>query len=158
MRRKSFWFGQSMLSLAVLGAAALAFSSIGVAQDATRSARVSAERTEQQGPAVIAIKFHADWCGYCKAMGSVFEELQAKYDQQPVLFVTFDQTRSYKAQQSKYLAHAMDLQDVWNRHGGKTGFVLLIDAETNDVVERLDHQQSLKDMGAALQRAVRSAS
>tara|TARA_E500000331_G_C17267879_1_gene717890 strand:+ start:2873 stop:3037 length:165 start_codon:yes stop_codon:yes gene_type:complete len=31
---------------------------------------------DDQVPELIAIKFHADWCGSCKLMGSTFEELQ----------------------------------------------------------------------------------
>ena len=107
---------------------------------------------------IIAIKFHADWCGYCKAMGPVFEELQAKFDMEPVLYVEFDQTRDFGRGQSAYLAGALGLEKVWKEHGGKTGFVLLIDARTMEVVERLNHEQNLKQMGAALKEAVRSAS
>lgn len=43
------------------------------------------ESVSAETPQILAVKFHADWCGYCKAMGSVFEELQAKFDTQPVL-------------------------------------------------------------------------
>ena len=110
------------------------------------------------GPEIIAIKFHADWCGYCKAMGPVFDELQAKYDQQPVLFVEFDQTREFNRRQSQYLASALGLEKVWDEHGGKTGFVLLIDAETNKIIERLGHERSLKEMGASLLDAAKGDS
>lgn len=123
------------------------------------AAPAGAQRGSSEGerPEIIAVKFHADWCGYCKAMGPVFQELQAKYDQQPALYVVFDQTREFDRRQSAYLASAMGLDEVWAEHGGKTGFVLLIDADSRRVVERLDHTQDLKQMGAALTSAVQSA-
>jgi len=132
-------------ALAITGAIAF----VAVPAAAQRSASDGAA-----GPEVIAIKFHADWCGYCKQMGPVFEELQAKYDQESALYVVFDQTRDFERRQSEYLASAMGLDRVWAEHGGKTGFVLLIDAETRQVIDKLTHQQGLKDMGGALQRAV----
>jgi len=123
-------------------------------------AQAAQARTEQAPPRakVIAAKFHADWCGFCKQMGPVFEELQAKYDQQPVLFVELDQTRQFDRRQSAYLAREMGLEGVWERNGGKTGFVLLIDPASGQVVRRLTHDQGLKQMGAALQDAVSNAS
>ena len=130
-------------------ALAFAWTGIGAAQS-TRS-------TDDDAPAIIAVKFHADWCGYCKAMGPVFEELQAKYDKQPVLYVTFDQTREFNRQQSQYLAATMGLDDAWTQHGGKTGFILLIDAASKKVVKRLNHEMTLKQIGAAMQEAVANA-
>ena len=114
---------------------------------------------DQQKPTetakIIAIKFHADWCGFCKAMGSTFEELQAKFDTLPVLYLVLDHTREYNRKQSAYLAYALDLADVWAEYGGKTGFILLISAKTKQVVTKLTHQQSLKEMGALLVEAVK---
>jgi len=111
-----------------------------------------------QVPEIIAVKFHADWCGYCKAMGPIFEELQAKYDQEPVLYIEFDQTREFGRKQSAYMANALGLDSMWAENGGKTGFVLLIDATTKEVLQRLSHERNLKQMGTALQDAVAAAS
>ncbi len=52
----------------------------------------------------------------------------------------------------------MGLNDTWAENGGKTGFVLLIDARSKRVVNQLSHKQTLKQMGAALQAAVESTS
>ena len=107
-----------------------------------------------EGPRVIAVKFHADWCGFCKAMGSAFEELQAKFDTQPVLYITLDHTREFNRKQSKYMAHSLGLSKVWAEHGGKTGFVLLINGTTLEVISMLTHEQNLKQMGTDLLMAV----
>jgi len=124
-----------------------------------RAEASSAEQDEAQTSArVIAVKFHADWCGYCKAMGDVFQEMQAKFDQQPVLWVTLDHTRENDRKQSEYLAHAMGMQEIWSEHGGKTGFILLVNGKTGEVMDRLGHELSLKEMGAKLAEAVDKAS
>lgn len=112
------------------------------------------EAAKENAPAVIAVKFHADWCGYCKAMGSVFEELQAKFDTLPVLYVVLDHTREFNRRQSAFLAHSLGLEKVWAEYGGKTGFVLLIDGSTREVITKLTHELNLKQMGAALTEAV----
>ncbi len=105
-------------------------------------------------PAIIAVKFHADWCGSCKAMGPVFEELQDKFDTQPVLYVVLDHTQEFDRQQSQFLATSLGLDKIWAKYGNKTGFILLVDGKTQEVVMTLTHKQDLKQMGAALLEAV----
>ena len=60
-------------------------------------------------------------------MGPVFEELQAKFDTQSVLYIVLDHTRTYNRRQSQYLVATLGLDKVLAEYGGKTGFILLID-------------------------------
>jgi thiol:disulfide interchange protein len=100
----------------VLGAALLLTPWLGpglVQPASTGSARASTDSAESStGPKLIALKFHADWCGSCKAMGNVYEELQEKFDQQPVLWLVLDHTRSHHRTQSAFLAQALGLGEV----------------------------------------------
>jgi len=146
----------TVLALAASLVLVAALAGMGFA-GSTQPTSGQSDKAEAHRAKVIAVKFHADWCGYCKAMGPVFEELQAKYDQEPVLYVEFDQTREFGRKQSAYMAGALGLEGVWMENGGKTGFVLLVDATTKEVMRRLSHEQSLKEMGAALQEAVANA-
>ena len=116
------------------------------------------DKKSNEVPAVIAVKFHADWCGSCKAMGGVFEELQAKFDTQPVLYITLDHTRKFNREQSAYLAQSLGLSKIWSEHGNKTGFILLIDGKKRRVISKLTKQQNLKQMGATLLEAVNKVS
>ena len=113
---------------------------------------------EVEAPEVIAVKFHADWCGSCKVMGPVFEDLQEKYDTQSVLYIVLDHTRTYNRRQSQYLATTLGLDKVWAEYGGKTGFILLIDGESRKVLNTLTRENNLKQMGASLLAAVEHAS
>ena len=88
-------------------------------------------------------------------MGPVFSDLANKFDTEPVLFVTLDGTTESGRRQSQYHAAALGLNEVWRSHGGKTGFVLLVDAKTRKVVTKLTKDKSLKEMGKSLQSAIR---
>ena len=121
------------------------------------TSRLSADEPASPTAEIIAIKFHADWCGSCKAMGPVFSELEAKFDTQPVLYLTLDHTRKHDRQQSAWTAEAMGLGAVMHEYGGKTGFILLVDADSKQVVSKLTREHNLKDMGAALSEAVTTA-
>ncbi len=109
-------------------------------------------------PAVIAVKFYADWCSSCKAMATTYKEFQAKFDTQPVLHVVLDHTREYDRQQSAYLATSLGLSKVWGKYANKTGFILLIDGKTREIITTLTKDHTLKEMGVALQQAVDKAS
>ena len=110
----------------------------------------------QQPPApqIIAVKFHADWCGFCKAMGPVFTDLENKFDGKPVLFVTLDLTNVTTLNRSKLLASALGIGPVYKANEGTTGLILLLDGKTRQVAARLNSEHTLKDMAAALDEAL----
>ncbi|MEM9400177.1 MAG: thioredoxin family protein [Verrucomicrobiota bacterium] len=96
-------------------------------------------------PKLVAAKFHADWCGSCKAMGDAIIDLSNKFDGKEVLFVTFDRTNTTTRHHSELLASAMDLDKVYDGNEG-TGYVLLIDAESGEVIEKMKGMTA-KEMG-----------
>ena len=100
-------------------------------------------------PDLLAVKFHADWCGSCKKMGSVFEDLRNKYDGRSVLFVTLDMTNGTTRSQAEYMAAALGFGDVFAQNAG-TGFILLLDGESRKQVAKLTADQDIKMMGKQL--------
>ncbi len=112
---------------------------------------VLAVGTAAEKPTVIVAKFHADWCGSCKAMGEVMSDLTNKLDGQPALFVTFDLTNQATTRRSALLASGLGLGDVFDQHGSGTGFLLVVDAQTRSVKGKLTREQSFKDMVATIQ-------
>ena len=100
-------------------------------------------------PDLLAVKFHADWCGSCKKMGPVFEDLRNKHDGQSILFVTLDLTNSTTRAQAEYLAAALGFGDVFAQNN-KTGFILLLDGDSRKQLAKLTADQDIKAMGAQI--------
>jgi hypothetical protein len=62
-----------------------------------------AEAAKAGAPKIIAVKFHADWCGAYPAMGPVFTDLSNKLDGRPLkenpgtgFILLFDEQRRVK--------------------------------------------------------------
>ena len=100
-------------------------------------------------PEIMAVKFHADWCGSCKRMGPIFEDLRNKYDGKPVLFVELDLTNGTTRSQAEYLASALGFGDVYAQNQG-TGFILLLDGTSRKQLAKLTADQNIKAMGAKI--------
>ncbi len=91
------------------------------------------------GPQIIAVKFHGDWWGCCRKMGTAFTDLQNKLDGSPILFVQLDltnNTNNTNKHQAVLLASALELSKAYTSKPG-TGFILLINAQSWKVVKRL---------------------
>ncbi|MEX2671588.1 MAG: thioredoxin domain-containing protein [Phycisphaeraceae bacterium] len=138
-----------MRNVGVIAAAAMVFAAVG--------AGYAAQTKEAKRPDVLAVAFHADWCGTCKQIEKPVGETVKHAAGMPMLFVMLDLTDEQTQAQSEMLAGALGLDEVWAEYSKGTGFVLLIDRKTGEVMERLTAKHSAAEMievvDAALARA-----
>ena len=109
-------------------------------------------------PRLIAVRYHADWCNPCRTLAPSFDKLRASVQDEPVLFVTLDFTNDKSKKQAEYLAAVLNLDEIWQSNGMKTGRVLLIDRAQNHVVQTLLSTDNLKQMQAKLKGVLDIAS
>lgn len=105
----------------------------------------SSNSVQTTPPNLLVVKFHADWCGSCRALGPAITDLTNKLDGQAVLFTELDFTNNSKKHQSMLLASALGLDEVVAANQG-TGFILVIDSKTKEISAKLDKTQSVKEM------------
>lgn len=105
----------------------------------------SAQSAQSTQPKLMIVKFHADWCGSCRAMGPVLEDLTNKLDGTPVLFVELDFTNNTTRHQANLLANALGIGEIV-KNNNATGFLLVIDSKTKEVKAKLTKEQTVKEM------------
>lgn len=121
------------------------------------STAVAADRSTSQDverPELIAVKFHADWCGKCQAMKPAHKSVRQAYAEKPVLFVTLDLTEPADVHQAEYLMAELNMGRIWSDIGRKTGFVILVDAESREPIGRLTSQMGEQEMSDAIAAAL----
>jgi len=116
----------------------------------------SVHAEDKSANALYAVKFHADWCSSCKVLGPNVEAARGKadLDNKNVLFVTLDLTNATTRHQSSLLASALGLAETYKTNDGKTGFVLLVNAQTGDVVGKLTKEQNSNAIVAAINEKI----
>ena len=107
-----------------------------------------------RSPRVIALTFYADWCGTCRVVEPRFKEALESFSDQPLLTVKLDKT-DRDSKQAEYMLAALGLGELWREHAGKTGYVLLVDAESKRVVDTITRAHDTEAMGTRLRRAIR---
>ncbi len=110
-------------------------------------------------PAVYGVLFYADWCGSCKALDPKITQAreEAELDTQDVLFVTLDLTDEVTKHQAAMMASTLGISDVYESNAGKTGFMLLLNAESGEKFSQLTNKLEAADIATRIQEAVKSA-
>ncbi|TVQ85545.1 MAG: thioredoxin [Micavibrio sp.] len=103
-------------------------------------------------PEITIMKFDAEWCASCRAMEPALKEFLEETAGKPVLFVPLNLTDKNTRQHSAYLAASLGFGDVFEKHGDRTGFALLLDKDGNEK-GRFTRDMDAEAMMAALKKA-----
>jgi len=143
---------------AALAATTLAVTGLAFAQHPGHSGmqQTQARADEKaRSPEVLVVAFHADWCPACQTLGpkmmkGVFPEIK----DEPYLLVKLDLT-DRDSNQAEYMLSALGLGNLWEKYGRKTGFALVIDAQTKEVLHTLNASENPEAMVADIRSAIR---
>lgn len=143
---------------AALAATTLAITGLAFAQQPGHSGMQHTQTradAKARSPEVLVVAFHADWCPACQALGpkmmkSVFPEIK----DEPYLLVKLDLT-DRDSNQAEYMLSALGLGNLWEQYGRKTGFALVIDAQTKEVLHTLNASENPEAMVADIRSAIR---
>ena len=113
--------------------------------------------SDDDEPKVLAVVFAADWCGACKVLDPKFEAVKPSLDELPLEVVTLDFTDNGTRSASARTAAAHGVRDVFDANAGRTGFILLVDADSQEVLGRILHTDSRAQMRQKVRRALAQA-
>lgn len=103
---------------------------------------------------VVAVRVHADWCKPSLVMQPLCSELRRTFAADNVLFIDLDITDRNTRRQGEYLMSALALEDIWSKHGGVSGEMLIVDLKRKVVLTTLTQNHDVPSMTAALNDAL----
>jgi len=118
-----------------------------------RTAASGADYTLDRAPEVVAVTFASAWCSSCKILEPRLAEVIPDFADKPVKFVELDFTFGQRAELEEK-AKAEGLDEIYPRFKGATGFTLLVDTDTHEIIDSLTINHSENAMRAALARAI----
>ncbi|MCK5751033.1 MAG: hypothetical protein KAH44_32750 [Oricola sp.] len=136
---------KSFIFPAVLAIGAVIFALAG------RSPATGADYALDRAPEVVAVTFSSAWCPSCKVLEPRLAKVIPDFADKPVKFVELDFTFGENAEVE---AKAEGLGGVYPRFKGATGFTLLVDRDTGEIIDMLTMDHSQGAMRAALAQAL----
>ena len=124
-------------AILVLGVAVVAFSG----------------RSAETDPEVIAATFSAAWCSTCKILEPRLAGVIPRFADQPVKFIKLDFTLGERPE-VEALAAREGLSDIYPRFKGASGFTLLVDRDTGEIIDMLTINHNDRAMRAAIAQAI----
>lgn len=140
-------------SIALLAASAAVLCAFAL----TGRAPASSSAPYDGKPEIVAATFASAWCSACKVLEPTLAKVIPQVAGEPVAFVEFDFTFGPR-DEVKAEAERYRLGDLYERNKGATGFTLLVDYETGEILDTLTMNFSEDAMRSAIARAVAIAS
>lgn len=132
-------------AILVLGVMAFAVSG--------RTSATGADYALAREPELIAVTFASAWCSSCKILEPRLASVIPDFADKPVKFIELDFTFGQRGELEQQ-ARAEGLADIYPRFKGATGFTLLVDKDTGEIIDTLTIDYSKQAMRAALARAL----
>lgn len=104
-------------------------------------------------PRLVAALFRSNWCGPCKILEPRYERVIQAYPPASVEQVRFDSSFGRRRALAER-ASEEGIRAAYETARDATGFVLLIDRETQDILARITVEYSEADMAGALEYAL----
>lgn len=136
---------------------AIAFAAaLAVALLTTRAPATEAHYAYDGPPEIVAATFSSAWCSACKVLEPRLAKVAPDFADRPVKFVNLDFTFGQKEDIAEKAA-SEGLGDIYPSYKGATGFTVLVDRETGDVIDTLTINHSADAMRAAIAQALARA-
>ncbi len=108
--------------------------------------------------AVVAAMFFSNFCASCKILDPKITAVRPEFLERPIDFVKFNQSYSaLNAGELRAIAEAHGIPEIYDTYAGQTGFMVLVDPESQGIIEIVTVGYSESDIRRALERALASA-
>lgn len=142
---------KNVIFVAVLAFGVAVFAAFG------RTAATEAAYTYDGEPEIIAATFSSAWCSSCKILEPRLSKVIPDFADRPVQFVKLDFTFGDRDELAEE-ARSAGLAQIYPVYKGATGFTLLVDPQTGEIVDQLTINHSEQAMRAAIAQALAGAS
>ena len=115
-------------------------------------------KSSTEGTKVTGLLFYADWCGSCKVLDPKLDAVTPEFSHQPILFTRVDLTNDETTAHATRYANYLGLGNIYAEYEGRTGFMLLVDAKSKDILGRLTRNESKDDIRTMLTEVLAKAS
>lgn len=115
------------------------------------------EGHHMDAPVIKAVAFHSDTCGTCKILGPKVKAAFGVINKDKLEVVKFNFTDKGTIAKTRELAKSKNVNDILQKFGAKTGFVVLVNGK-GEIVEKLNASDSMPEIAAKLAKAIAEAS
>jgi thiol-disulfide isomerase/thioredoxin len=98
------------------------------------------------------VKIHADWCGSCKALKSVWQRIETDLGDQAII-VTLDVSDRVAYMESQATAERLGIGEFFQEYRSRTGTIAILDCRTHEPVVIMSAERDFEKYREAVAQA-----